>query len=70
MTTMDAEAQRVRSYLLAQGEKYAFTDLWPRLIKARLEVIAAVDGVSQEQADFTFDSEEWSIAEVVPSRPD
>lgn len=65
MTTMDAEAQRVRSYLLAQGEKYAFTELWPRLIKARLEVIAAVDGVSQEQADFTFDPEEWSIAEVV-----
>ena len=65
MTTMDEEARRVRSYLLAQGEKYAFTELWPRLIAARLEVIAAVDGVSQEQADFTFDPEEWSIAEVV-----
>ena len=65
MTTQDAEAQRVRSYLLAQGEKYAFTELWPRLIKARLEVIAAVEGVSQGQADFTFAPEEWSIAEVL-----
>ncbi len=65
MTTQDAEAQRVRSYLLAQGEKYAFTEMWPRLIRARLEVIAAVEGVSQEQADFTFAPEEWSIAEVL-----
>ena len=65
MTTQNDEAQRVRSYLLSQGEKYAFTELWPRLIKARLEVIAAVEGVSQEQADFTFDPEEWSIAEVL-----
>ena len=65
MTTQDDEARRVRSYLLAQGEKYAFTELWPRLIRARLEVIAAVDGVSQEQADFTFAPEEWSIAEVL-----
>ena len=65
MTTQDDEARRVRSYLLAQGEKYAFTEMWPRLIKARLEVIAAVEGVSQEQADFTFAPEEWSIAEVL-----
>ena len=47
MTTQNDEAQRVRSYLLSQGEKYAFTELWPRLIKARLEVIAAAEGVSQ-----------------------
>ena len=65
MTTQNDEAQRVRSYLLSQGEKYAFTELWPRLITARLEVIAAAEGVSQEQADFTFAPEEWSIAEVL-----
>ncbi len=65
MTTQNEEARRVRSYLLAQGEKYAFTEMWPRLMKARLEVIAAVDSVSQEQADFTTDPDEWSIAEVL-----
>ena len=65
MTTQDEEARRVRSYLLSQGEKYAFTKLWPRLISARLEVIAAANGVNQQQADFTFASEEWSIAEVL-----
>ncbi len=65
MTTQNDEARRVRSYLLAQGEKYAFTEMWPRLMKARLEVIAASEGVSQEQADFTMDSDEWSIAEVL-----
>ena len=65
MTTLDAEALRVRSYLLVQGEKYAFTEMWPRFITAREEVIAAVDGVSQRQADFTFAPEEWSISEVL-----
>ena len=65
MTTQDTEAQRVRSYLLTQGEKYSFTELWPRLIKARQEVIAAADGVNQRQADFTFAPEEWSISEVL-----
>ena len=65
MTTQNEEARRVRSYLLAQGENYAFTEMWPRLMKARLEVIAAVDSVSQEQADFTTDPDEWSIAEVL-----
>ncbi len=65
MTTQDAEAQRVRSYLLAQGEKYSFAEMWSRLIKARREVIAAVQDVTQEQADFTFAPEEWSIAEVL-----
>ena len=65
MTTQNEEARRVRSYLLAQGEKYDFTEMWPRLIQARLEIIAAVDNVSQEQADFTTDPDEWSIAEVL-----
>ena len=65
MTTSDEEAQRVRSYLMAQGEKYSFMEMWPRLVGARLQVIAAVDGISQEQADFTVDADEWSVAEVL-----
>ena len=65
MTTQDDEARRVRSYLLTQGEKYAFTEMWPRLMAARLQVIAAAQNVNQEQADFTFAPDEWSVAEVL-----
>ena len=58
------EADRVRGYLLAQGEKYSWLDLWPRVIAGRLEFRAAIADVNAEQADFQSSSDHWSIAEV------
>ncbi|SVC13391.1 uncharacterized protein METZ01_LOCUS266245, partial [marine metagenome] len=49
---MTPEEQRVREYLISQGEKYPFKQLWTRAIAARLELIKEVSDVSQSQADF------------------
>ena len=65
MTTQAEEFRRVHSYLQTQGERYTFSELWSRLIRARITVMDAVEGVTQEQAEFRFDPDEWSISEVL-----
>ncbi len=65
MATQDEEARRVRSYLQSQGERYTFAELWTRLIRARVSLMDAAEGVTQEQADFRFAPDEWSISEVL-----
>ena len=65
MTTQAEEFQRIHSYLQAQGERYTFSELWARQIRARIAVMDAVEGVTQEQAEFRPDPDEWSIAEVL-----
>lgn len=65
MTTQTEEFQRIHSYLQGQGERYTFSELWSRLIRARITVMDAVEGVTQEQAEFRFHPDEWSIAEVL-----
>ena len=65
MTTEAEEARRVQSYLQRQGERYTFSELWVRLIKARIELMDSVEGVTQEQAEFRPDADEWSISEVL-----
>jgi uncharacterized damage-inducible protein DinB len=62
---MTQEQRRIRSYLLEQGSKHSFEELWPRLASARLQMIDAIQGLTQEQADFSFDENEWTIAEVL-----
>jgi len=58
------EVSRVRGYLLAQGEKYSWLKLWPRVIAGRLEFLDAIADVSSEQASFQPGGDVWSIAEV------
>ena len=65
MTTQAEEFRRIHSYLQAQGERYTFSELWARQIRARITVMDAVEGVTQEQAEFRPDPDEWSIAEVL-----
>ena len=65
MSERSEEERRVRSYLLSQGEKYTFAEMWVRLVRARLDVMASVEGVTQRQADFTPDPDEWSVSEVL-----
>ena len=64
--TSDAanENARVREYLLAQGSKYTWVELWPRVTEARLGLLDALRDVSEEQARFKPAPDEWSIAEV------
>ena len=65
MTTQAEESRRIHSYLQSQGERYTFSELWSRLIRARITVMDSVEGVTQEQAEFRFDPDEWSISEVL-----
>ena len=65
MSTQAEEFRRIHSYLQAQGERYTFSELWSRLIRARITVMDAVEGVTQEQAEFRPDPDEWSISEVL-----
>lgn len=67
------ELARVRSYLLAQSEKYDLVDLWPRIIGQRLAFIEALDGLTDAQARWrppadpalAPDAEEaWGVLEV------
>lgn len=58
------EVGRVRGYLLAQGEKYSWLDLWPRVIAGRLDFLDAITDVNSEQAAFQPGGDVWSIAEV------
>ncbi len=63
-TDQQAESDGIRGYLQSQGEKYSFVEIWPRAVRARLEVIDALDGVGEAQAAFKPGTEDWSIREV------
>lgn len=58
------ERARIGGYLNSQGEKYTFTELWPRVVGGRLELLDALQGVSEQQAAFKPADDEWSIREV------
>ena len=62
---MNPEEQRIREYLISQGEKYSLKNLWTRAISARLELIKEIEDISQDQADFSFDKDEWTISEIL-----
>lgn len=64
MVLPQEERERVRGYLLAQGEKYGFVDMWPRTVRGRLQLLDAIADVSDEQARYRPDADQWSIAEV------
>jgi uncharacterized damage-inducible protein DinB len=59
-----AEYDRMHAYYVAQGQKYSFQELWPRATSARLELLAALEGVSDAEAEWSVAPEEWSIKEV------
>lgn len=61
----DEARERIRGYLLAQGERYDWVDLWPRVISARLELMTEFDDVSEAQAAFSAGDGEWSVGEVL-----
>ena len=65
MTTQSNETDRVRQYLRAQGERHPFRELWVRAVKARLQLLDSLDGVTDEQAAFKINEDEWSILEVL-----
>jgi len=59
-----AEFDRMQQYYQSQGERYSFSELWPRASKARLELLDALDGVSEEHSTWAPGNGDWSIKEV------
>lgn len=66
--TWGDEIDGVRAYLLAEAEQ-PFSALLPKLATARADLLAALDGVSEEQAEFRpiagVGEDGWGIAEVL-----
>jgi uncharacterized damage-inducible protein DinB len=63
-TDQQAEFDRMHNYYVGQGERYSFSELWPRAVKARLELLASVDGVADQEAEWSASADDWSIKEV------
>lgn len=59
------EEQRIREYLIGQAEKRGWIELWPRMIAERGRLLQVIDGVSDEQADWSPGGDEWSTRQVV-----
>jgi uncharacterized damage-inducible protein DinB len=63
-TDQQAEFDRMHQYYVTQGERYSFAELWPRAARARLELLDALDGVQDAEAEWAPSAEDWSIKEV------
>ncbi len=65
MTTqqLTEEQQNVHNYLRGQGEKYSWLDLWPRVARPRLDLLAQLDGITADQAEARTSADEWTIME-------
>lgn len=61
------DQQRIRGYMFAQGEKYSWFELLPRILETRIQLLQALDGVTDEQANMRPDSsiDEWTIREAM-----
>ncbi|MQA00839.1 MAG: hypothetical protein GEU80_16205 [Dehalococcoidia bacterium] len=66
MTSAEQQAEwdRMHGYYMAQGEKYSFGELWPRVMKARLDLLDALEGIGDSEAGWSASAETWSIKEV------
>jgi uncharacterized damage-inducible protein DinB len=63
-TDQQAEFDRMHGYYVSQGERYTFGELWPRAVKARLELLESLDGVDDSEAEWSASDDDWSIKEV------
>lgn len=59
-----AEFDRMHGYYVSQGERYTFSELWPRAMQARLELLDALAKVGDAEAEWSPLAEDWSIKEV------
>lgn len=59
------EEQRIRGYLVDQAAKREWIELWPRMIAERGALLQAIDGVSDEQADWSPGGDEWSTRQII-----
>lgn len=60
-----AEFERMHGYYVSQGERYSFSELWQRVVKARIELLESFAKVKDTDADWSPSTEAWSIREIV-----
>lgn len=63
-TPQNEEFSRIQSYLNAQGAKYAHSEIWERVIRARLKLIDTLNGVNETQSKWNPEENEWSVSEI------
>lgn len=63
-TDQQAEFARLQGYLNGQGERNSHSEIWPRAVKARMELLDCLAKVTDEQAAWAPSAEDWSIKEV------
>jgi uncharacterized damage-inducible protein DinB len=56
---------RLRQQLLDRVSAADWADLWPSVVGARLELLAAIEGTSDAQAAWRPAEDQWSIEETV-----
>ena len=65
-SAQQAEFARMRQYYQSQGERYSFAELWPRVSKARLELLDAFDGGASPTHLLTREAFEIYRAQLAP----
>ena len=63
-TDQQAEFARLQSYLNGQGEQNSHAQIWPRAVKARMQLLDSLEKVTDDQAAWAPSAEDWSIKEV------
>ena len=63
MAELTPEQQRVHGYLVSQGEKYTWLELWQRVMPPRLELLGELTGLTEEQASARTSGDDWTILE-------
>jgi len=63
-TDQQAEFARLQSYLNGQGEQNSHSEIWPRAVKARMELLDCLAKVTDQQAAWAPSDDDWSIKEV------
>jgi hypothetical protein len=64
---LSEDQQRIRGYMYVQGEKYSWFELLPRVLETRMQLLQALDGVTDDDANRRPDSDvdEWTIREAM-----
>lgn len=63
-TDQQTEFDRMHRYYVSQGERYSVSELWPRAVQARLDLLGALEKVGDAEAEWSPSDEQWTIKEV------
>ena len=59
-----SESERMLQYYTVQGERNTFRSIWPKAVAARVDLLDALNKVSDEEASWSPSEDDWNIKEV------